>query len=103
MSKFNGKAQSTAPAKTISHAGGIVYKATPYQDLCDRVLSSFFGEDRFYESGEKSGNEIIKLIHTVGKNDPIFVAKLAVLAREEFKLRSVSQVLVAELSCSPFI
>lgn len=98
MGKFNKNAQGAQQPKVRSHEGGVTFKATPYQDLCDRVLTSFFGEDKFYESGKQESRHIIQLIHEVGKHDPIFVAKLAVLAREEFKLRSVSQVLVAELS-----
>jgi len=97
MSKFNKEAVSASTA-VKSHEGGIVYQATPYQELCDRVLTSFFGEDSFYESAGKSDARIIELIIRVAKHDPIFVAKLAVLAREDFKLRSISQVLVAELS-----
>ncbi len=98
MSKFNKKATTPVQETVLSHEGGATYKATPYQDLCDRVLSSFFGEDRAYESGKQSGDSIVRLVHQVGKEDPIFVAKLAVLAREKFNLRSVSQVVVSELS-----
>lgn len=97
MSKFNTK-PTTTKQTTKSHEGGLVFKATAYQELCDRVLTSFFGEDSFYEKAGTSDKRIKDLIAEVAKHDPLFVAKLAVLAREEFKLRSVSQVLVAELS-----
>jgi len=97
MSKFNTKPTPISTA-VKSHEGGVVFQATGYQELCDRVLTSFFGEDKFYETAKASDNKLKNLIHSVAKHDPLFVAKLAVLAREEFKLRSVSQVLVAELS-----
>ena len=97
MSKFNNKSQSINKA-VKSHEGGIVYQATPYQELCDRVLTSFYGEDKFYESAQKSNDKLIKLIHQVGKQDPIFVLKLAILAREQFYLRTISQVIISEIS-----
>jgi len=97
MGKFNSTSKSTV-SKTKSKDGVSAFKPSAYQELCDRVLTSFFGEDRFYETGEQSSKAIVSLIHKVAKKDPIFVAKLAILAREKFNLRSVTQVLVAELA-----
>jgi 60 kDa SS-A/Ro ribonucleoprotein len=98
MSKFNSKSKSPVAEKTVSKDGISAFKPNARQDLCERVLTSFFGESRFYESGKKSTSELQKLIRLVATEDPVFVAKLAVLAREEFNLRSVSHALVAELS-----
>jgi len=97
VSKLNSTTQSIV-VKSTSHEGGDVFKASPYQELCDRVLTSFYGENKFYESGATEISKLNKLIKKVAKSDPIFVAKLAVLAREEFKLRTISQVLISELS-----
>lgn len=97
MSKFN-KTAAPVTKKTRSKDGVVAYKQTDRIDLCERVLTCFYGEDRFYESAGNSTSELQRLIRVVANNDPVFVAKLAVLAREHFNLRSVSQVLIAELS-----
>ncbi len=99
MSKFNSTSKGKGTTRrTLSKDGVSAWETSACTDLCDRVLTSFFGEDRFYETGKESSDNIIALIHTVAKEKPKFVAKLAILAREEFNLRSVSQVIVAELS-----
>jgi hypothetical protein len=64
------------------------------QELVHAVLSTFL-EDKYYEEG---GERIDRLIDLVQKNKPEFVAKLAVVARKEFNLRSVTHLLIAELA-----
>jgi hypothetical protein len=54
-----------------------------------------FLEDKYYESGDKRIQRIKELIKKV---KPEFVAKLAVLARKEFHLRSITHLLISELS-----
>ena len=99
MAKFNEATKGkSAATRTVSKDGVPAFKQTAYTELCDRVLTCFFGEDRYYESGKQSSTELIGLIKKVAKEDPVFVAKLAVLAREKFNLRSVTQVIAAELS-----
>ena len=99
MSKFNSTSTGKSAARRTKSKDGVsAWKSSAYTDLCDRVLTSFYGEDRFYESGKQSADNIVSLIKTVAKEDPVFVGKLAVLAREQFNLRSVSQVVAAELS-----
>jgi hypothetical protein len=97
MSKFNTTPKKTRKM-TTSCDGVKAFEKSIYQDLCDRVLTCFYGQDKFYKSGYKSDKELHKLIDKVGKEDPVFLAKLAVLSREKFNLRSVSHVLTAELS-----
>ena len=97
MSKFNQSATPTVEI-TTSKDGVVAFKHTTKNELCQRVLSGFFTEEKFYETAAQSGNELVRLIHEVATNDPVFVAKLAVLAREQFNMRSVTQVLVAELA-----
>jgi hypothetical protein len=50
--------------------------------------------DQFYENAEDKLNRLRQLI---AKNDPVFVAKLAVYAREQMHLRSIPLVLAVEL------
>jgi hypothetical protein len=99
MSKFNSTSKGNGMSKrTLSKDGVSAYELSPKMELCDRVLTCFYGQDRFYENGDESRGNLHNLLEQVAKEDPKFVAKLAVLAREKFNLRSVTQVLTAELS-----
>jgi 60 kDa SS-A/Ro ribonucleoprotein len=91
MSRFNSKLPSS---KTINKAGGIAYKHSPEMELILASLNTFL-EDKFYESGDERMDRISDL---VSKCKPEFVAKLAVVAREDFHLRSVTHLLVSLLS-----
>jgi hypothetical protein len=97
MAKFNNT-PSKNRKMTTSEDGVKAFQKSMYQDLCDRVLTCFYGQDKFYSSGYKANKELSSLIQKVGKEDPMFIAKLAILSREKFNLRSVSHVLTAELS-----
>lgn len=97
MTAHNKKVKS-GREKTRSKDGIVATKHTAMQELCDRVLTSYFGEDRFYESGTTSNSRISQLIKEVAATNPEFVAKLTILAREKFNLRSTPQALAVELS-----
>jgi hypothetical protein len=90
MSKFN----KTVSSRTINLAGGRAYSMSAEQELVHAVLTTFL-EDKYYEKGEDRMKRIRDLI---SKCKPQFVANLAVVARKEFNLRSVSHLLVGELS-----
>lgn len=92
MSRFNTKESSDA--KTTNLAGGVAYKMGTEEELVHAVLSTFL-EDKAYETGDARLTRIKSLVKGV---DPIFVAKLAIVARHEFLLRTVSHVLVGELA-----
>ncbi|MDX2279303.1 MAG: TROVE domain-containing protein [Saprospiraceae bacterium] len=89
---FNKKVKS--PTKTINHAGASAYKMTPAQELYAAVVTATLS-DKFYETGNK---RLLRLRALVAQNDPIFVAKLAIYARERMHLRSVPLVLAIELA-----
>ena len=63
--------------------------------LVTQVLTSFFNEKKFY--GDNSA-DMQKTIQSVVKTDPKFIANLAVFARREFNMRSVSHILIAYLA-----
>lgn len=63
-------------------------------ELLHAVLTTFLN-DKYYESGQDRMARLQKLIR---ENDPHFVARLAVVARREFHLRSVSHLLLGELA-----
>ncbi|MDS0525261.1 TROVE domain-containing protein [Clostridium sp. SHJSY1] len=93
MSKFNKDLNRL----TKNHEGHIAYKMTLIDRLIIEVLTSFFGEDKFY--GDNS-NQIIRDIRELCEIAPTFIANLAIYTRREMHLRSISHVLVSELSNS---
>ena len=100
MTKFNTQKNKIKEALKRPHAiknlaGGIAYKMDDELRLYTRVLTSLVGEDKFYKSGDKSDKAILVNLKKV---DPLFVAGLAVYAREKFYLRSIPVMLLSELS-----
>ena len=91
MGKFSKK---STPTRTINKAGGFAYKMNVETELVHAVLTTFL-DDKYYEDGDERTNRIIDL---VSKNKPQFVSNLAIIARDEFNLRSVATLLIGELS-----
>lgn len=91
MSKFNAAATN----KTVNKSGHAAYKMRDKEKLVTQVLTSFFNESKFYGDNSAEMQETIK---RVIKADPKFVANLAVFARREFNMRSVSHILTAYLA-----
>lgn len=91
VSKFN----SSQTIKTTNKSGHAAYGMPAKQKLITQVLTSFFNEKKFYGDNSAEMKETIK---TVINKDPRFVANLAVFARKEFNMRSVSHVLTAHLA-----
>ena len=91
MAKFNTPQSN----KTVNKCGHAAYKMRDKEKLVTQVLTSFFDEKKFYGDNSAEMQETIK---SVIKTDPAFIAKLAVFARREFNMRSVSHVLTAYLA-----
>ena len=91
MAKFN----SPTTIKTENKEGHAAYSMSPKSKLVTQVLTSFFNEAKFY--GDNSA-EMAETIQQVIRQDPEFVAKLAVFARREFNMRSVAHVLTGYLA-----
>lgn len=91
MAKFN----SVATIKTTNKSGHIAYGMTDKSKLITQVLTSFFNESKFYGDNSADMQETIKRVIAT---DAEFVAKLAVFARREFNMRSVSHILTAYLA-----
>lgn len=89
--RFNTKFEST---KTPNLAGGQAYSMTPELELIHAVLTTFL-DDKYYEAASTRLDRVRKLIACV---DPVFALKLAVVARKEFHMRSVSHLLLGEVS-----
>ena len=88
MSKFN----QTITMKTTNKSGHVAYAMADKDKLVTQVLTSFFGEEKYY--GDTT-NDLIKTATAVLESNPKFVANLARYARKELHLRSVSHALTA--------
>jgi 60 kDa SS-A/Ro ribonucleoprotein len=77
-----------------NYEGAKAYALTPSEELYSAVVTTGLSNTN-YEKGNDRLARIRALIH---KNDPEFVAKLAVYARKEMYLRSIPLVLTTELA-----
>lgn len=77
-----------------NHEGAEAYAMTPAMELYSTVVTASLS-DQFYEGNAEKLNRIRLLM---AKNDPAFIAKLAVYAREKMYLRSIPMVLAVELA-----
>lgn len=92
MAKFNSAPNTV---RTVNKEGHAAYAMTNKERLVTQVLTTFFGEPKFY--GDNS-DEVIETASQVAAADPAFIANLAVFARREFNMRSVSHALIAVLA-----
>lgn len=93
MSKFS-KTTPKPVTKTVNMAGGEAYKQSAELELVSILLTSFV-EDKFYE---KATDGLTRLKSVLEHVNPLFAAKAAVYARQEFGMRSITHVLAAELA-----
>ena len=91
MSKFN----KTNTNKTENRSGYSAYKMPEKEQLVAAVLTTMFGEPKFYGSTD---DDIVDLATKCAKTDPAFLAKLACYARNVNNMRSVSHVLTAVIA-----
>jgi hypothetical protein len=90
--KFNINIRKRSIAR--NHEGAKAYVITPQLELYTRVVTSTL-ENKFYEG---AGENLKRIRELIAQNDPVFVAKLAVYAREKMHLRSIPLVLSVELA-----
>ncbi|MEM9673481.1 MAG: TROVE domain-containing protein [Bacteroidota bacterium] len=90
--RFNIKTKRTNKVK--NYEADEAYTMSPALELYASVVTTTLA-DKFYEKDQK---RIVRLRKLIAKNDPRFVAKLAVYAREQMHLRSVPLVLAVELA-----
>ena len=86
MSKFNFKNTD----KTVNRDGFPAYKMQDKEQLVTAVLTTMFGEPKFYGSTDE---DIFVLATVICGEEPSFVAKLACYVRNVANMRSVSHVL----------
>jgi hypothetical protein len=93
--KFNQKV--TDPFRTINHEGAEAFALTPELELYAAVATAGLN-DQFYETGGERLARIQGLVAQLAPVNPLFVAQLAVYAREKMYLRTVPLVLTVELA-----
>ncbi len=95
MAKFN-TSNTNSNEMTTNHEGFTAYKLNDEESLLTMVFTSFYNEDKFYgDNTEELINLAEKLIK---KGKAEYVSKLAIFARREMNLRSVSHALCALLA-----
>lgn len=77
-----------------NYEGAKAYKLTPEMELYSAVVTAGLS-DTFYEKEE---TRLARIKELMSKNNPEFVAKLAVYARNEMYMRSIPMVLTVELA-----
>jgi hypothetical protein len=77
--------------------GGRSFNHPDKEELALAVVSSFF-EDSYYEGKNDRLTRIKELVKKIAVKSPLFVAKLAIITRKEFHMRSSFHILVGELS-----
>lgn len=85
---------SKTKTRTTTHEGGRAKILTPEKELERAVLTCMLFEETFYESGSDMAKRISDLCKKVS---PEYISKLAVKARSEMHMRSISLFLVREL------
>ena len=90
--KFNQA--SKGKHQVVNYEGAPAYRLSPEWNLYTSVVTSSLS-DKFYETASERLEVLLDLIR---KNDPPFIARLAIYAREQMNLRSIPLVLAVELA-----
>lgn len=91
---FKRKASRLLSGAITNYEGAKAFMLTPELELYSAVVTAGLS-DAFYE---KSNDRLERIVDLMKKNDPEFVAKLAIYARTKMYMRSVPQVLAVELA-----
>lgn len=93
MGKYNVKKESVKPTE-VNYMGEMAFKLADKELLVSTVMTTFL-QDSYYE---KEGEIVKRITDLVDKVDPMFAAKLAIYARNEGNLRSVTHLVSALLA-----
>ncbi|MFA6711194.1 MAG: TROVE domain-containing protein [Candidatus Caldatribacteriota bacterium] len=106
MAKFNLSERGVN--RTTTYEGAPAFK-TPNakEDLVRKVLTTFFGEPKFYGNVNEQTKDLVSAIRNMCCKDPAFVRNLAIYARNTLNLRSVTHAIMAEMAAvnesKPFV
>jgi len=93
MAKFNKK-KSPREATEVNFMGERAYKLDPREELVATVMTTFL-QNGYYEKEEETTQRIKSLLD---KSDPLFAAKLALYARNDGNMRSVTHLIAAYIA-----
>lgn len=103
MAKFNrGLVRAPINGPVVSTPGGYTYEGAQgttrdaKSELFLLAISSFAGEDTFYESGDSRTARLRDLVKSVAAEDPAWIVRLFPWVRQTLNLRSVALVGAAE-------
>ena len=80
--------------RVVNHERAMAYGMSAEMELYSAVVTSLIS-DKYYEKNTKRMDRIATLVEQV---DPLFVAQLAIYAREEMYLRSIPLFLIVQLA-----
>ena len=93
MAKFNDKKVANQPTET-NFMGEKSFNMEDKEELVSTVMTTFLHNEYY----EKETDKVSRIQVLLCKVDPLFAAKLAIYARNEGNLRSVTHLLSAELA-----
>ena len=93
MAKFNEKKVVKQPTET-NFMGEMAFKMEDKEELVSTVMTTFLHNEYY----EKESDKVSRIQSLLKKVDPLFAAKLAIYARNEGNLRSVTHLVSAEIA-----
>lgn len=93
MAKFNEKKVAKQPTET-NFMGEMAFKMEDKEELVSTVMTTFLHNEYY----EKETDKMPRIQSLLKKVDPLFAAKLAIYARNEGNLRSVTHFVSAEIA-----
>lgn len=93
MAKFNEKKMAKQPTER-NFMGEMAFKMEDKEELISTVMTTFL-QGEYYE---KEATKIARIQELLKKVDPLFAAKMAIYARNEGNLRSVTHFVAAEIA-----
>lgn len=96
--KKGGKSPIKAKKKeTVNHSGGDATRLKTKSELFLAAISTFAGEDTYYEKGQDRIDRIVNLTHKVTEKDPEWMQRFIPWLRgPEVNIRTISLIIAAE-------
>lgn len=93
MAKYNEKKVAKQPTEK-NFMGEMAFKMGDKEELISTVMTTFL-QNEYYE---KESDKVARIQSLIKKVDPLFVAKLAIYARNDGNLRSVTHLISADIA-----
>ena len=85
-----------ATKRTTTFDGEDIAALKPKSELYLTAISTFAGEDTYYESGDARLKRVVELTHKVTKKDPEWMQRFIPWLRGEANIRTLSLIIAAE-------